>query len=145
LGAARKSLCFLSNQLSTINLCVLPSSFLILPFFVPRTGRPASADKGLTTILFFSQLSTTNCQLSEGLAFKSFLPIQRSNVSLVAVQHLGRIVRENGALVARKVWESTGRALIDSGVSKAEDIAGATRGFISKISPWRKAQVTNDE
>jgi hypothetical protein len=47
--------------------------------------------------------------------------------------------------VARKVWESTGRSLIDTGVAKAEDIAGATRGFISKISPWRKAQVTSDE
>jgi hypothetical protein len=43
------------------------------------------------------------------------------------------------------VWEGTGRALIDSGASKAEDIAGATRGLINKISPWRKAEVTSEE
>jgi hypothetical protein len=46
-------------------------------------------------------------------------------------------VRENGALVVKKIWASTGRALIDSGVSKAEDIAGATRDLFGKISPWR--------
>jgi len=46
-------------------------------------------------------------------------------------------VRENGALVVRKIWASTGRALIDSGVSKAEDIAGATRDLFGRISPWR--------
>jgi hypothetical protein len=46
-------------------------------------------------------------------------------------------VRENGALVVRKIWASTGRALIDSGVSKAEDIAGATRDLFDRISPWR--------
>jgi len=61
----------------------------------------------------------------------------RKSATAAAVQHLGRIVRENGALVVRKIWESTGRALIDSGVSKAEDIAGATRDFIGRISPWR--------
>jgi hypothetical protein len=61
----------------------------------------------------------------------------RKSATAAAVQHLGRIVRENGALVVRKIWESTGRALIDSGVSKAEDIAGATRGFFGRISPWR--------
>ena len=61
----------------------------------------------------------------------------RKSATAAAVQHLGRIVRENGALVVRKIWESTGRALIDSGVSKAEDIAGATRDFIDRISPWR--------
>jgi Domain of unknown function (DUF697) len=69
----------------------------------------------------------------------------RKSATAAAVQHLGRIVRENGALVARKVWEGTGRALIDSGASKAEDIAGATRGLINKISPWRKAEVTSEE
>src|SRR5438105_10299080 len=53
----------------------------------------------------------------------------RKSATAAAVQHLGRIVRENGALVVRKIWESTGRALIDSGVSKAEDIAAATRGL----------------
>ena len=61
----------------------------------------------------------------------------RKSATAAAVQHLGRIVRENGALVVRKIWESTGRALIDSGVSKAEDIAGATRDFIGRISLWR--------
>jgi len=61
----------------------------------------------------------------------------RKSATADAVQHLGRIVRENGALVVRKIWASTGRALIDSGVSKAEDIAGATRDLFGRISPWR--------
>jgi hypothetical protein len=61
----------------------------------------------------------------------------RRSATAAAVQHLGRIVRENGALVVRKIWASTGRALIDSGVSKAEDIAGATRDLFGRISPWR--------
>jgi Domain of unknown function (DUF697) len=61
----------------------------------------------------------------------------RKSATAAAVQHLGRIVRENGALVVKKIWASTGRALIDSGVSKAEDIAGATRDLFDKISPWR--------
>jgi Domain of unknown function (DUF697) len=61
----------------------------------------------------------------------------RKSATASAVQHLGRIVRENGALVVRKIWESTGRALIESGVSKAEDIASATRGLISRVSHWR--------
>jgi hypothetical protein len=61
----------------------------------------------------------------------------RKSATAAAVQHLGRIVRENGALVVRKIWESTGRALIDSGVSKAEDIAVATRDLIGRISHWR--------
>jgi len=61
----------------------------------------------------------------------------RKSATAAAVQHLGRIVRENGALVVRKIWESTGRALIDSGVSKAEDIAAATRDLFGRISPWR--------
>jgi hypothetical protein len=61
----------------------------------------------------------------------------RKSATAAAVQHLGRIVRENGALVVKKIWESTGRALIDSGVSKAEDIAGATRNLFGRISPWR--------
>jgi len=61
----------------------------------------------------------------------------RKSATAAAVQHLGRIVRENGALVVRKIWESTGRALIDSGVSKAEDIAAATRNLFGRISPWR--------
>jgi len=61
----------------------------------------------------------------------------RKSATAAAVQHLGRIVRENGALVVKKIWASTGRALIDSGVSKAEDIAGATREIFGRISPWR--------
>jgi Domain of unknown function (DUF697) len=61
----------------------------------------------------------------------------RKSATASAVQHLGRIVRENGALVVRKIWESTGRALIDSGVSKAEDIKTATRGLFGRISSWR--------
>ena len=61
----------------------------------------------------------------------------RKSATAAAVQHLGRIVRENGALVVKKIWASTGRALIDSGVSKAEDIAGATRELFGRISPWR--------
>src|SRR5260370_12972827 len=73
----------------------------------------------------------------------------RKSATAAAVQHLGRIVRENGALVVRKIWESTGRALIDSGVSKAEDIAAATRDLIGKISHWRAREeasvVTSDD
>lgn len=61
----------------------------------------------------------------------------RKSATAAAVHHLGRIVRENGALVVKKIWAGTGRALIDSGVSKAEDIAGATRDLFGKISPWR--------
>jgi hypothetical protein len=61
----------------------------------------------------------------------------RKSATAAAVQHLGRIVRENGALVVKKIWASTGRALIDGGVSKAEDIAGATRDLFDRISPWR--------
>jgi Domain of unknown function (DUF697) len=61
----------------------------------------------------------------------------RKSATAAAVQHLGRIVRENGALVVKKIWASTGRALIDGGVSKAEDIAGATRDLFGRISPWR--------
>jgi len=61
----------------------------------------------------------------------------RKCATAAAVQHLGRIVRENGALVVKKIWASTGRALIESGVSKAEDIAGATRDLFGRISPWR--------
>jgi hypothetical protein len=76
------------------------------------------------------------CELTSRCSAESI----RKSATAAAVQHLGRIVRENSALVVRKVWESTtGTAggLIESGVSKAEDIAGATRDFIGKISPWR--------
>lgn len=61
----------------------------------------------------------------------------RKSATAAAVHHLGRIVRENGALVVKKIWAGTGRALIDSGVSKVEDIAGATRDLFGRISPWR--------
>jgi len=57
----------------------------------------------------------------------------RKSATAVAVHHLGRIVRENGALVVRKIWE----AARDSGVSKVEDIRGATRDLFTRISPWR--------
>jgi hypothetical protein len=57
----------------------------------------------------------------------------RKSATAAAVSHLGRIVRENGALVVRKIWE----AARDSGVSKVEGIAGATRDLFTRISPWR--------
>jgi hypothetical protein len=63
--------------------------------------------------------------------------IIRKSATAAAVQHLGRIVRENGALVVKKVWESTGGGLIESSVAKAGDIADATMGLIGRISPWR--------
>ena len=69
----------------------------------------------------------------------------RKSATAAAVQHLGRIVRENGALVVRKIWESTGRALIDSGVSKAEDIAAATRDLIGRVSSWRTRTEVSDQ
>ena len=65
----------------------------------------------------------------------------RKSATAAAVHHLGRIVRENGALVVKKIWE----AARDSGVSKVEDIAGATRDLFTRISPWRKPEVTSDE
>jgi len=61
----------------------------------------------------------------------------RRSATAEAVQHLGRIVRENVTLIGKKLWDSTGGSLIDSGVSKAEGIAGATRDLFGKISPWR--------
>jgi Domain of unknown function (DUF697) len=71
------------------------------------------------------------------LTSRSSPELIRKSATAEAVHHLGRIVRENGALVVRKIWESTGRALIDSSMSKAEDIAGATRDLFGRISPWR--------
>ena len=65
----------------------------------------------------------------------------RKSATAAAVQHLGRIVRENGALVVRKIWESTGRALIESGVSKAEDIASATRDLFGRMSQRRSGKI----
>ena len=63
--------------------------------------------------------------------------IIRKSATAEAVHHLGRIVRENAALIGKKLWDSTGGSLIDSGVSKAEGIAGATRDLFGRISPWR--------
>ncbi len=71
------------------------------------------------------------------LTSRSSPELIRKSATAAAVQHLGRIVRGNGALVVRKIWEATGCALIDSGVSKAEDIATATRGLFGRLSPWR--------
>ena len=77
------------------------------------------------------------------LTSRSSPELIRKSATAAAVQHLGRIVRENGALVVRKIWESTVGALIDSGASKAEDIAIATRDLFGRISPWRvKAEVS---
>ncbi len=68
------------------------------------------------------------------LTSRSSAELIRKSATAAAVQHL---------------WESTGRALIDSGVSKAEDIAGATRNLFGRISPWRLKEeasaVTSDE
>jgi hypothetical protein len=79
------------------------------------------------------EIARRYCELTS----KSSPELIRKSATAAAVQHLGRIVRENGTLVVKKIWASTGRALIDSGVSKAEDIAGATRDLFGKISPWR--------
>jgi hypothetical protein len=61
----------------------------------------------------------------------------RKSATAAAVHHLGRIVRENAALIAKKLWDSTGGSLIDTGVSKAEGIADATRDLFGRIAPWR--------
>jgi Domain of unknown function (DUF697) len=79
------------------------------------------------------------------LTSRSSPELIRKSATSAAVQHLGRIVRENGALVVRKIWESTGRALIDSGVSKAEDIATATRDLFGRLSPWRGRIEVSDQ
>ena len=64
----------------------------------------------------------------------------RRSATAAAVQHLGRIVRQNGALVSRKVWDSTGGALVESGMARAEDVADAARGWIGRISSWRSKE-----
>lgn len=79
------------------------------------------------------------------LTSRSSPELIRKSATAAAVQHLGRIVRENGALVVRKIWESTGRALIDGGVSKAEDIAAATRDLFGRISHWRTKEEITDQ
>jgi hypothetical protein len=63
------------------------------------------------------------------LTSRSSPELIRKSATAAAVQHLGRIVREQGALVARKIWE----AARDSGLSKLEDIGD----LIGKITPWR--------
>src|SRR5207253_1308377 len=88
-------------------------------------------------ILLFTQIQMVTRVARDYVQRPSPRELIRKSATAAAVQHLGRIVRENGALVVRKIWESTGRALIDSGVSKAEDIAAATRGLMGKISAWR--------
>ncbi len=75
------------------------------------------------------------------LTSRSSPELIRKSATAAAVQHLGRIVRENGALVVRKIWESVpGHGLIDSGVSKGADIASATRDLIGRMSPWREKE-----
>lgn len=87
------------------------------------------------------EVARSYCELTS----RSSPELIRKSATAAAVQHLGRIVRENGALVVRKIWESTGRALIDSGVSKAEDIATATRDLFGRISHRRsREEVTSD-
>jgi hypothetical protein len=61
----------------------------------------------------------------------------RRSATADAVQHLGRIVRQNGALVVKKIWEATGGSLVESGVAKAEDVADVARGWFGRISNWR--------
>jgi hypothetical protein len=61
----------------------------------------------------------------------------RRSATADAVKHLGRIVRENGALVVTKVWESTVPIFVKSGLAKADDIATAARDWVDRISHWR--------
>jgi hypothetical protein len=61
----------------------------------------------------------------------------RRSATADAVKHLGRIVRGNGALVTRKIWESTGGALVEGGLARAEDVRDAARGWFDRISHWR--------
>jgi hypothetical protein len=63
------------------------------------------------------------------LTSRSSPELIRKSATTAAVQHLGRIVRENGALVVRKIWE----AARSSGAAKLEDIGD----LIGKITPWR--------
>jgi Domain of unknown function (DUF697) len=64
----------------------------------------------------------------------------RKSATADAVKHLGRIVRENGALVANKVWDSTVPVLLKSGLAKAEDVKDAARDWFGRISPWRSKE-----
>ena len=98
------------------------------------------ADNAVLT-LRVGEVARRYCELTS----RSSPELIRKSATAAAVQHLGRIVRENGALVVRKIWESTGRALIDSGVSKAEDIAAATRDLFGRIAPWRGKTEVSDQ
>jgi hypothetical protein len=64
----------------------------------------------------------------------------RKSATAAAVQHLGRIVRENGVLISRKIWESTGGALVEGGLAKAEDVRDAARGWFDRVSHWRSRE-----
>jgi hypothetical protein len=66
----------------------------------------------------------------------------RKSATADAVKHLGRIVRENGTLVASKVWESTVPVMVKSGLAKAEDVKGAARDWFGRISHWRAKEET---
>jgi Domain of unknown function (DUF697) len=69
----------------------------------------------------------------------------RRSATADAVKHLGRIVRENGALVVTKVWESTVPVFVKSGLAKADDFALAARGWVDRISHWRVKEPTAAE
>ena len=71
------------------------------------------------------------------LTSKPSAELIRRSATAAAVQHLGRIVRENGMLVSRKIWESTGGAIVESGLARAEDVRDAARGWFDRISHWR--------
>lgn len=74
------------------------------------------------------------------LTSKPSAELIRRSATAAAVQHLGRIVRENGVLVSRKIWESTGGALVQGGIAKAEDVREAARGWFDRISSWRATE-----
>ena len=71
------------------------------------------------------------------LTSKPSAELIRRSATAAAVQHLGRIVRENGVLVSRKIWESTGGAIVEGGLARAEDVRDAARGWFDRISHWR--------
>ena len=56
----------------------------------------------------------------------------RRSATAAAVQHLGRIVRENGSLVLTKIWES--------GIAKAEDVKEVARGWLGRLTSWREKE-----
>src|SRR3954447_434908 len=74
------------------------------------------------------------------LTSKPSAELIRRSATAAAVHHLGRIVRENGMLVSRKIWESTGGAVVESGLARAEDVRDAARGWFDRISSWRSRE-----